>query len=167
MKSVIAKYRAEKKPVILQLYDIEKYFDKEMMEDAIQTCYERQADPKAIRCWFKLNNETQIKVRTGVGLSNPRNVGAVVGQGTMGGALVSQAVLDTGIQQHFQSGSINEMRYGGVPLAPLLFQDDVLHGVEGLEQARLGNEKLNKMLKQRALNLNSKKSVCIFIEHFP
>ena len=50
MKSLIAKYKAEKKPIILQLYDIEKYFDKEMMEDAIQTCFERKADPKAVRC---------------------------------------------------------------------------------------------------------------------
>ena len=142
------------------MYDIEKFFDKEMMEDAIKTCYDRKADPKAVRCWFKLNDKTQIKVRTGVGMSSPREVGAVVGQGTMGGALVSQAVLDTGIQQEFHPGGEEEMQYGSVPLAPLLFQDDVLHGVEGLEQARSGNLKLNKMLKQRALKLNSKKSVC-------
>ena len=96
-------------------------------------------------------------------MSSPREVGAVVGQGTMGGALVSQAVLDTGIQQEFHPGGEEEMQYGSVPLAPLLFQDDVLHGVEGLEQARSGNLKLNKILKQRALKLNSKKSVCLMI----
>ena len=163
MKSVIAKYKAEKKPIILQLYDIEKYFDKEMMEDAIQTCFGRNADPKAVRCWFKLNEETQIKVRTGVGMSKARNVGAVVGQGTIGGARVSQAVLDDGIQQKFQPGSEEELRYGSVPLAPVLWQDDVLHGVEGMKQARTSNIKINLMLKNRALNLNSKKSVCMMI----
>ena len=39
MKSVIAKYRAEKKPIVLQLYDIEKFFDKEMMEDAMRLLF--------------------------------------------------------------------------------------------------------------------------------
>ena len=40
---------------------MKKFFDKEMMEDAIATCYKRGADPKAIRCWYNLNNQTNIK----------------------------------------------------------------------------------------------------------
>jgi len=163
MKSVIAKQRAEKKPVLLQLYDLEKYFDKEMMEDAVVTSYNRGADPKAIRCWYKLNRETQIKVRTGAGMSGSRNVGAVVGQGTIGGALVSQAVLDDGVQEHFEPGGQGELRYGDVLMAPVLFQDDILHGVPDLEAAREGNRKMNLMVKQRALKWNSKKTLCIMI----
>ena len=163
IKSLIAKYRAEKKPVILQLYDLEKFFDKEMMEDAIATWYKRGADPKAIRCWYNLNKQTNIKVRTGAGISDSRNVGAVVGQGTIGGALVSQAVLDDGIQEYFKAGSQEELRYGSVLMAPVLFQDDFLHGVKGLDEARKGNIKVNKMIKERALKLNSKKTVCMMI----
>ena len=165
MKSVIAKQRAEKKPVLLQLYDLEKYFDKEMMEDAVLTSYNRGADPKAIRCWYKLNRETQIRVRTGAGMSGSRNVGAVVGQGTIGGALVSQAVLDDGIQEHFEPGGQGELRYGDVLMAPVLFQDDILHGVDGvdLEAAREGNRKMNLLAKERALKWNSTKTLCILI----
>ena len=96
-------------------------------------------------------------------MSKPRSVGAVVGQGTIGGALVSQAVLDDGIQQQFQSGSDEELKYGNVFLAPALFQDDVLHGVEGMNQTRKTNIKMNFMLKKIALNLNSTKSVCMMI----
>ena len=163
MKSVIAKYKAEKKPIVLQLYDLEKYFDKEMMEDAILTSFNRGADSKAIRCWYNLNMETQIRVRTGAGISGRRNVGAVVGQGTIGGALVSQAVLDDGIQEHFEAGGHEELSYGDVSLAPVLFQDDFLHGVEDLETARKGNKKINLMIKQRALNLNPRKTICMMI----
>jgi hypothetical protein len=163
MKSVIAKYRAEGKMVILQCYDLEKFFDKEMTEDAVLTCVKRNADPKAVRCWFKLNEETTIKVRTGVGVTNQASVGSVIGQGTIGGALVSQAVLDEGIREQFTPGGPEELSYGGVDLAPLLFQDDFLHGAEGLPQAREANRKVNIMVKQRALGLNSKKSVCIVI----
>ena len=34
--------------MILQTSDISKYFDKEMVEDALLTCYKRGADPKAV-----------------------------------------------------------------------------------------------------------------------
>ena len=38
-------------------------------------------------------------------------VGATVGQGTLGGALVSQGVLDEGISEQFSPGGEDEMRY--------------------------------------------------------
>ena len=113
-----------------------KYFDKEMMEDEILACKERGADPKAIRLWHKLNDKTEICVKTGVGLTEYTEVGAVVGQGTMGGALVSQAVLDEGTKELFVPGDKNEINYGSVPMAPCLFQDDIKHGANDLEKAR-------------------------------
>ena len=99
MKSVISKYRKEGKLVIIQTSDISKFFDKESLYNAILTCYKRGADPKACRLWYKLNEDTQIRVRTGAGLTDYSGAGALVGQGTMGGALVSQGVLDQGISE--------------------------------------------------------------------
>ena len=52
--------------------------------------YRRQVDPKICRLWAKLN-DTRIQVRTGVGTSDKAEIGIVIGQGTMGGALASQA----------------------------------------------------------------------------
>ena len=72
-----------------------------MMEDAKLTCLKRKADPKAVRLWYRLNNNTKIQVITGVGMTQFGNVGAVVGQGMLGGALVSQAVLDEAVMEHF------------------------------------------------------------------
>ena len=109
-KSIIAKYRKEGKLVIIQTSDISKYFDKEMIEDALLTCYKRGADPKACRIWYKLNNRTRIRVKTGAGLSEYSEVGAVVGQGTMGGALISQGVLDEGISKEFAPGGEDELK---------------------------------------------------------
>ena len=40
---------------------------------------------------------------------HPDHQGAVVGQGTMGGALVSQAVLDDGTKKHFVPGNEDEL----------------------------------------------------------
>ena len=110
-----------------------------MIEDAIPACKGRGADPKAIRLWHKLNDKTEIYVKTGVGLTEYTEVGAVVGQGTMGGALVSQAVLDEGTKELFVPGDKNEINYGSVPMAPCLFQDDIKHSANDLEKARRQN----------------------------
>ena len=107
-----------------------------MMEDAILTCIKRGADLKAVRCWYKMNENTKIRVRTGAGLSDYCETGAIVGQGTLGGALVSQAVLDEGIMGEFTPGNGDEMNYGEVPLAPMIFQDDIIHCVGGITEAR-------------------------------
>ena len=163
MKSIIAKYRKMGKNIVLQLYDISKFFDKEMMEDAVLTCLKRKADPKAVRLWYKLNANTKIQVRTGVGLTKFGSVGAVVGQGMLGGALVSQAVLDEGVGEHFPPGGELQLEYGDVPLAPMMWLDDIINGAEGLEQARKINERINILMKQRGLSLNKDKSVCLFI----
>ena len=78
LKSVIAKQRFQGKAILIQPSDIKKYFDKEMILDIILACEKRGADPKARRLWYKLNQDTQIRVRTGVGMSDYTYVGAVV-----------------------------------------------------------------------------------------
>ena len=44
-------------------------------------------------------------------------------------------------------GLARSLQYGDVPLAPLIFQDDVLHGVCGVEEARNANLKIDKVIK--------------------
>ena len=161
MKSIISKYRSEGKSIILQTSDLSKFFDKEMIEDAILTCYNRGADPKACRLWYKINEGTRIRVRTGAGMSKFTDAGAVVGQGTLGGALVSQAVLDQGISEQFAPGGEDEMTYGSIPLGPIIFQDDVLHGAEGIKEARIANLKMDRVVKSLNLTLNKEKTFCI------
>ena len=73
------------------------------------------------------------------------NVGAALGQGTLGGAIISQAVLDDGVQEHFPpggnpaggnsaggnpAGGNMQLQYGSVPLA------------------RISNEKVDLLTKQ-------------------
>ena len=149
MKSVIAKYRAQGKCLILQTSDLSKFFDKEMIEDAILTCYKRGADPKACRLWYKINEGTRIRVRTGAGMSEFTDAGAVVGQGTLGGALVSQAVLDEGISEQFAPGGEDELTYGSVPISPFIFQDDIIYGAEGVKEARSANKRMERVVKKR------------------
>ena len=132
-----------------------------MMEDAILCCLRRGANPKAVRLWFKLNENTRIQVRTGAGTTKYGDVGAVVGQGMLGGALVSQAVLDEGVGEHLPPGGELQMDYGQVPLAPLLWIDDIINSTCSIEEARQVNYKIDCVMKQRGLSLNQEKSVCL------
>ena len=163
MKSIIAKYIKEGKMVILKLYDISKFFDKEMIEDGILTCTKRKADPKAVRLWFKMNEKTRIQVKTSSGISKFGEVGAVLGQGTLGSAIISQAVLDEGVMEHFPPGGDIQLKYGNVPLAPLMYQDDLADGSDSIENARIANRRVDFLTKQRGLDLNREKTVCILI----
>ena len=81
----------------------------------------------------------------------------------MGGALVSQGVLDEGIREQFSAGGEDEMRYGSVKLGPLIFQDDVLHGVVGIKEARNANNKMAKVIMKLNLKFNEDKTFCIAI----
>ena len=53
------------------------------------------------------------------------------------------------------------MTYGSVPLAHVIFQDDILHAVEGVKQARAANKRMDRVVKRLNLTLNKDKTFCI------
>ena len=65
--------------------------------------------------------------------------------------------------EHFPPGGGDEMTYGSVPLAPLLFMDDIIHGAHGIEAARLANKKVDMVVKSLNLSLNQDKTSCILM----
>ena len=116
-KSIIANHRKPGKMVIIQSYDVSKFFDKEMNEQGVLTCLKKLTDPKAVRLWYKLNENTKIQVKTCASLSEEAEVGAVIGQGTISGSLVSQAVLDDAVMEHFPPAGNLQLEYGTVSLS--------------------------------------------------
>lgn len=66
-------------------------------------------------------------------------------------------------QQEFAPGGEDELKYGDVPLAPLIFQDDILHGVCDEKEARNANLKIDRVIKQLNLRLNEDKTFCTVI----
>ena len=157
MKSMMDKYRMEGKVLLLQAYDISKFFDKEVLEDVMDTLYGVGVDMKSYRVWTKLNMNTRIRVKTGAGYSDWSDEGPMIGQGTGGGALVSQANLDKGIIDMF-AGSEDELCYGGVRVLPLMFQDDILRGTGSVLSARAGNIKVAAVMRSKQLRLNQDKT---------
>ena len=75
--------------MLLTSADIVTFFDRKNIYDIIQPWSEIGVNQKAARVWFKLNEGTQISVKTA------GYVGECIGLGTAGGALVYQANLYT------------------------------------------------------------------------
>ena len=93
--------------------------------------------------------KTKIQVKTSSGTSKFGEVGAVLGQGTLGSAIISQAVLDEGVMEHFPPGGEVQLQYSTVPPAPLMYQDDLADGSDSIENARITNRRVDFLTKQR------------------
>ena len=143
--------------MILTLVDIISFFDRESIYDVMQTLHEMGVNKKAARSWFKLNANTEITVKTAGGVTETAFVGDCIGQGTAGGALVSQANLDKGLMEQFKN-SKEEMFYGKVRIQPLAFQDDVLKGSKDINAAQVGNIRLASMLEDKGLEAHPDKT---------
>ena len=80
IKSTMSLYEQLNIPLIIQTFDISKYFDSEKLRDALSALYEPGVKGKLYRLWYELNKETDIKVKTGVGITKVRTVGETLAQ---------------------------------------------------------------------------------------
>ena len=162
LKSIIALMEARGEGMLFQLYDIRKFFDHESLRDVLDTLHEIRIDDKVYRTWYMMNKRTRITVKTGSGLTDEADVGEVVGQGTVGGALTSQVNIDQGVSRYF-SLSKDEVNYGTIRLQPLILQDDVARLVEDIKSANAGNQKLSFVMKEKQLKVHHDKTGFIVI----
>ena len=73
-------YEFLKNPMILQLYDISAFFDKEHLPDVMQELHESGVKGKNYRLIYKLNEKRVIKVNTAVGMTDEEEVSEGIGQ---------------------------------------------------------------------------------------
>ena len=162
VKSVIALYSKLNIPLYLQIFDISKYFDKEILKDAMDTLYRCGIQGKLYRLWYNLYKDSQIKVKTAAGMTGIQTTGENVTQGSIGGAILSSANLDKTLSVYF-GGSDSEVSYGDRRLHPITFQDDTSRLVGSLEDAQKGNIIMEAAMKRKQLKLNiSKCSLIVF-----
>ena len=87
----------------------------------MNTLYNYGIKGKLYRLIYELNRKTLLKVKTGVGLSEPAELVENITQGSVGGALYSTVNLDYSMNNHFKS-SIYEVSYSHLRLHPLFFK---------------------------------------------
>ena len=127
--------------MIFTLIDLVAFFDRESIHDVMATLYDVGVNNTAARLWYKLNQDTEIRVKTSAGMTDSVYVGDVIGQGTAGAALVSQLNLDHGMKSYF-SGSADEIYYGDVRCEYFAYQDDIGKPSAGVNQAQAANVKM-------------------------
>ena len=132
MKSMMQMFLMMKKPLIIQLYDVSKFFDKENLADVMTTVHEAGVKDKLYRLLTKLNEKRIIKVLTPVGETDEVEIGEGLSQGTLESATLSSSSLGVGVNDKFAS-SPWESSYGMVRLQPILFQDDIGRLVSSLQ----------------------------------
>ena len=157
IKSLIGLMEEQGRGVILTLVDIIAFFDRENILDVMDTMDSMGVNRKAARLWYLLNEKTEIRVKTAVGLTDSAEVGALVGQGSSGAAVASQAMIDEGLRQHF-AGSGDEAYYGRVRFETAAFQDDISKPSFDVVSAQAGMSRLAAMLADRGLEAHSSKT---------
>ena len=162
IKSVIGLYELMGRAIILQLWDISKYFDRESLMDGLNEIYKNNVCGKLYKLLYMMNKDTKISVRTAVGLSDDRDTGEGWGQGTIEGAICSAVNLDNGVKDFF-ADSEYEVSYGDVALSPTLFQDDVSRLCEDPVSLQMGNDRMEAMAETKLLDFNMDKSCIIVI----
>ena len=117
---------------IVELVDIEKFFDSENLRGIMNTLHSAEVSSKAYRVWFKLNSKTVITVKTPAGPTESKEVHELVAQGSGGAALASQLDIGSGVKCYFNN-STDEARYGSVRTQPQCYQDEVLQVAHSVE----------------------------------
>ena len=162
IKSVISLYISQGKGLILSLYDISKYFDRENLKDCMGELYKANVKGKLYRLIYTLNKDTEVSVKTPVGITESAAVGEGLGQGTNEGAIVSSINLDGGVKESFED-SDKEVLYIDVKVNPCLFQDDIARLAENIDSVKEGNRRLETMAETKLLDYNIDKSNSIII----
>ena len=112
--------------------------------------------------YHQANLNRTVKSSFILGISNSERIGENIGQGTIGGALLSSLNLDMGVQSLFTS-STSEISYGAIRLQPLIFQDDLARMCTTVQPAQAGNDKVAEITNSKQLEINIDKSSFIIL----
>ena len=159
------------KALLLSLFDVQKFFDKESIYDIHYELYKSSIKGKLYRLMFNLNKNIKIKVKTPVGTTAATDTGPGMGQGTVMGAIESSLSLDSGVKEFFHANEddkdkdedaddkIDDVKYDDVVIKPLLFQDDIFNAAKSVKEAQKANKKLEVLMESKLLNFHTTKSV--------
>ena len=162
IKSTVALYMWLNLPMILQFYDLRKFFDSESLRDAMSSLYHCGVKGKLYRLLFELNKSNTIKIKTGVGETNCAELGETVSQGSIAGGLVSAANLDHSVNNFFKNSQY-EPSYINIRMQPLIYQDDLARCSLSVKSAHAGNKLIETCLETKLLDLHSDKSCFLLV----
>ena len=160
LKSIISLFSSQGKSLVLNCFDLKKYFDSEVLVDAMDNLYKSDVKGKVYRLIYHLNKNNLIKIKTPVGITDGFQTGENVTQGSVGGGLISSINLDIPIR-HFFHDSEHEVCYGSVDMSPIIYQDDLARLASSAISAQAGIDKIEACMETKMLDLHEDKSCYI------
>ena len=157
IKSVISFYQNEGQGILMNSFDLRKFYDSEHIFDCMGELYSSQLKGKLYRLIYEMNKNIRIQVKTPVGLTEPEDTGPTVGQGGVDACTISAVNVDNGVNVAFVD-SDGEIVYSGLPLAPLIYMDDIFRMGNDIESAQDANRRIVNMVESKLLDLNLDKT---------
>ena len=145
-----------KRDTYVQFYDIVKCFDKLWLRDVMYDLGNNGVTGKMYRLIFLLNNRTRITVKTPYGNTEEYEIGELVRQGSVLGAVISANSLETVIKDAEYGHT--ETTMGDLLLYPLCFLDDIAAVSNSLLQARKNQTVIEVYQDRKRLQLHPEKS---------
>ena len=109
VKAIVSLAEKNEEAVSIQLLDLVKYFDSEILSDVLCQLYRGEIRGRLYRLLYEMNRKTKITVKTAVGESEPRETTENVSQGSVDGAVISSLSLSQGVNDFFffqQDGNV-------------------------------------------------------------
>ena len=119
--------------------------------------YRNKVRGKVYRLLFNMNKKAQIKVNTSVGISQSKETGPNVQQGTVEAAILSSNSVDKGVNDAFVSSDC-EIAYYTINLYPQMFMDDIFRMAKDRTSAQFANTAMEDMVERKLLSFNNDKS---------
>ena len=79
---------------------MEKYFDSEDLYDCLGELYSSNVKGKLYRLIYQMNKNSRIKVKTPLGLTEAKDTGPLVAQGSVDGAVLSSNNSGKGLKKN-------------------------------------------------------------------
>ena len=162
VKSVLSLYSKLNVPLLINTFDISKYFDNHVLIDAQECLADASVDKKCYRLFYKLNCNTNVQALTPHGLTKAIVTGENLGQGSRSAATACSLSLSRGVEKHYSSNQF-EVDYGTVRLGCMQYQDDALRILKSVEGAQDGVNRFQKLMGSKMLELNVSKSIYMIV----
>ena len=163
IKTILLLFSSTGLPAWLASFDMCKYFDYQSYSDATVSLVEAGVKGALLRLYLAVTERNDLQVITPVGRTEWITLGALTPQGSSYGAILSALNLDTGTMATFSHLLDNISRVFGLPLLPLLFQDDIIKVSASKFECQLGQSAVTETIHSKQLKLNNDKcKVLIF-----
>ena len=162
LKSIISLFMSQGKPLLLNCFDLKKYFDSEVLVDAMDNLYKCGINGKLYRLIYELNKSNFIRIKTPVGITDGFASGENVTQGSVGGGIISSLNLDIPIVNYFEN-SEDEVNYGNITMNPIIYQDDLARLSSSVKNAQAGIDRVETCMETKMLDLHDEKSCYLLI----